>query len=174
VQLNPYQAEFAKYVTVAKRNQWDGIIIPAGLNLHKERTETPEEKAARLERRKKQKIDTQGGWLELEDGEGIPSSSADSQPLLSRSSSDIIGLNQDSRISQDIRPRSLSASLLKKGKRKYIDTGRDIRQLTHLITERAREPDGDTSEADSDSLDGPIIFSLGRPIKENKNRQDGK
>ena len=70
-QKNPYQSEFAKYVQVARRNQWDGIIIPAGLNLSEARTESSEERAARIETQKKKKINTQGGWLELEAGEGI-------------------------------------------------------------------------------------------------------
>ena len=79
-QKNPYQSEFAKYVLVAKRNQWDGIIIPAGLNLSKEIIETPVERAARVERQKLKKVDTQGGWLELEAGKGVPLHPEDIEP----------------------------------------------------------------------------------------------
>lgn len=79
-QLKPYQTEFAKYVSVAKRNQWDGIIIPAGLNLHRDRDESESERAARLEKQKRKPVHTRGGWLEIDDqtvGQPVVSSTSD-------------------------------------------------------------------------------------------------
>lgn len=69
IQLEPYTREFATFATKAARNDWQGIIITAGLNKDKE---TPEQLAARLEKQKHRKVDTLGGWLEVDENEGIP------------------------------------------------------------------------------------------------------
>lgn len=74
VQTNPYSIEFARFAKNALKNSWQGIITTAGLGVNRREQEQYEEEKRRKKLRELEangkRVNTLGGWLEVEDEEG--------------------------------------------------------------------------------------------------------
>ena len=67
-QLQPYTTDFLRFAKNATRNQWGDLVTREAVYGANHRAETTESIRRRLGVLKNRKVDTHGGWLELDDG----------------------------------------------------------------------------------------------------------